>query len=434
MLKRSPSLTEQAKSHIKQRILNEGFEDGRIPSETDLANELGRSDYSYWFVLNYFRPMLEGLGEVVVLSAPDQRPTPDPAARDVLLLFMPPHTIPLELADRAIPVFAWEYTTIPTEPWAGESRNDWRTVLGRSPGAITHSRFAAAAVREAMGADYPVVSLPAPVWDRYAPLAQRPHTDGFPLAFTGAVIDSRRAGLAQGPGQPLPDTTPGPQELTLSGAVYTSVVNPNDGRKVWEDTITAFVWAHRDTPDATLLLKLVHFDKDTAIGIVWDFMRRLAPYRCRIVALHSYLPTEQFEQLMVGSTFVVNSSRGEGQCLPLMEFMSAGVPAIAPDHTAMAEYIDNRDALVVASSAEWTHWPHDPRRFLRCLMHPVTWDSLRAAFVEGQQIATGDQGRYRQMRDSAVAALEAHCSIDVIRARMVTFLAELPGPQSAPHT
>ncbi len=43
MLKRSPSLTEQAKSHIKRRILNEGFEDGRIPSETDLANELGVS-------------------------------------------------------------------------------------------------------------------------------------------------------------------------------------------------------------------------------------------------------------------------------------------------------------------------------------------------------------------------------------------------------
>jgi GntR family transcriptional regulator len=43
MLKRSPSLTEQAKSYIKQRILDNGFEDGRIPAETDLANELGVS-------------------------------------------------------------------------------------------------------------------------------------------------------------------------------------------------------------------------------------------------------------------------------------------------------------------------------------------------------------------------------------------------------
>jgi GntR family transcriptional regulator len=43
MLKRSPSLTEQARFHIKQRIINAEFEAGRIPSETDLASELGVS-------------------------------------------------------------------------------------------------------------------------------------------------------------------------------------------------------------------------------------------------------------------------------------------------------------------------------------------------------------------------------------------------------
>ncbi len=42
-LKRSPSLTEQVKSTLKQRILNDEFEGGRIPSESDLANELGVS-------------------------------------------------------------------------------------------------------------------------------------------------------------------------------------------------------------------------------------------------------------------------------------------------------------------------------------------------------------------------------------------------------
>ncbi len=43
MLKRSPSLTEQTKSYIKQRIINDEFEEGRIPSETSLAEELGVS-------------------------------------------------------------------------------------------------------------------------------------------------------------------------------------------------------------------------------------------------------------------------------------------------------------------------------------------------------------------------------------------------------
>ena len=43
MLERKPSLTDQAKAYIKQRIINDEFHDGRIPSETELATELGVS-------------------------------------------------------------------------------------------------------------------------------------------------------------------------------------------------------------------------------------------------------------------------------------------------------------------------------------------------------------------------------------------------------
>lgn len=43
MLKRSPSLTEQVKTFLKQRIINAEFEAGRMPSETDLATELNVS-------------------------------------------------------------------------------------------------------------------------------------------------------------------------------------------------------------------------------------------------------------------------------------------------------------------------------------------------------------------------------------------------------
>jgi GntR family transcriptional regulator len=43
MFKRSPSLPEQVKSHLKQRIINAEFEAGRIPSEADLAHELSVS-------------------------------------------------------------------------------------------------------------------------------------------------------------------------------------------------------------------------------------------------------------------------------------------------------------------------------------------------------------------------------------------------------
>lgn len=43
MIKRNPSLTDQVKSHIKEQIWANAYEDDRIPAETDLANELGVS-------------------------------------------------------------------------------------------------------------------------------------------------------------------------------------------------------------------------------------------------------------------------------------------------------------------------------------------------------------------------------------------------------
>jgi len=43
MFKRSPSLVQQVKAHLKRRIANAEFESGRIPPESDLADELGVS-------------------------------------------------------------------------------------------------------------------------------------------------------------------------------------------------------------------------------------------------------------------------------------------------------------------------------------------------------------------------------------------------------
>jgi len=43
MIDRSPSLTDQVKAHLKERIVDGDFDEGRIPSETELAAELGVS-------------------------------------------------------------------------------------------------------------------------------------------------------------------------------------------------------------------------------------------------------------------------------------------------------------------------------------------------------------------------------------------------------
>ena len=43
MITRNPSLTDQVKTNIKERIVNDEFDDGRIPPETELATDLGVS-------------------------------------------------------------------------------------------------------------------------------------------------------------------------------------------------------------------------------------------------------------------------------------------------------------------------------------------------------------------------------------------------------
>lgn len=43
MIARNPSLTEQVKANLKERIVEGEFEEGRIPAESDLASDLGVS-------------------------------------------------------------------------------------------------------------------------------------------------------------------------------------------------------------------------------------------------------------------------------------------------------------------------------------------------------------------------------------------------------
>ncbi|PNA31995.1 glycosyltransferase, partial [Pseudomonas sp. MPR-AND1A] len=80
-----------------------------------------------------------------------------------------------------------------------------------------------------------------------------------------------------------------------------------------------------------------------------------------VVVMHGYLDDPQYARLYEAASYYVNASRCEGLCLPLMEFMACGKPAIAPNHTAMKDYIDDSVAFIVRSSEELTIWPQDTR-------------------------------------------------------------------------
>jgi glycosyltransferase involved in cell wall biosynthesis len=402
-----------------------------VHSETDggsLAGRLGRAEYSYYFVQLAFRPVLERIGLVVAVTDPAREVDAiwRQAARRgedcVYLSFAPPHRTCLGLACPTIPVFAWEFDSLPDEAIGGEPRHDWGAVLRRLGCAIVHSRFTARIVRQALGEGFAVSAIAAPVWDRFAVAGaadsaiQLPRGGGF--AVKGTVIDTAVLDPAT-----LPYSTNwveavdaarprGGQmrRIRLDGVVYGSVFNPEDGRKNWADMIAAFCRALGDAPDATLVLKLTHHDGTWGMALMLKHLARLAPFRCRVVLIHGFLAAADYANMFAATTYTVNSSHGEGQCLPLMEAMSAGKPAVAPPHTGMADYLTPACGFMVGSSAEPASWPQDPRHAVRTRRRRIDLGSLERAYAESYRVATADPARYQAMSRAATQALRAHCS------------------------
>lgn len=511
-----------------------------VYSETSAANlqsRLGTAEYSYYFVLREFMPVLRSLGDVQVVQEPAQEVDPIfLACREigqpcVFLSFSPPHRTCLDLQCPTIPVFAWEFDSIPHESWLGRAHEDWSWAIRQLGRAITHSESTVSAARRVLESSYPLVSIPAPVWDSFAavraatatmepqvliqgrgalfdsitlepqtflradpdvwhsavhgtplppsatreqeeqleesqeqqpePETLRPALLGkdwwrigkryagawYELVLSDLLPGSLRGKLAYrhtaapvadacnevadlsetargGDEDLIPLFQPRPFSLKLQGVVFTSVFNPYDGRKNWQDLLSAFCSAFADTQDATLLFKLTHHACTSAIVEMQRHLARLPRFRCRVVLLHGYLADAEYQELVKATAYVVNASLGEGQCLPLMEFLSCGKPAIAPAHSGMSDYIDDRLAFVVDSWAEATGWPHDPRFATRTCRQQISWTSLREAFRQAYATYREDPATYQCMAEYAIGQMYRHCSREAAKSRLQPFLLE----------
>ncbi len=211
--------------------------------------------------------------------------------------------------------------------------------------------------------------------------------------------------------------------LELKGIVYTTVMNPLDGRKNWEDIVTAFCWAFRETEDATLVLKMTTHNHLTFLGRLLMLYARLSPFKCRVVAIHGYLDDKQYQALVDGTHYVVNCSAGEGQCFPLSEFMGQGVPAVAPDHTAMGEYISSDNAFIIQSNQYPMFWPLDFRRkAIRTRCRSMHWSSLRDAYLQSYEVARYQPATYETMRVRSIEAIAASAGEDVVYQKLRQYL------------
>ena len=221
--------------------------------------------------------------------------------------------------------------------------------------------------------------------------------------------------------------------VTLNGVVYASVLSPQDGRKNWHDLLTGFLWTFRENPNATLILKLPLTGGLKTYPAMRALLARFAPFQCRVVLVAGFLEDAEYKNLIQAATYYVNTSHCEGLCLPLMEFLSAGKPAIAPDHTAMADYITPSNAFVLRGSLEHNVWPHDPRDLFTTMRYRLNWQSLASAFEASYLSAIANDKRYTKMSTAAQTTMRDFCSVNVVRGALADALGqEVPSPAPMP--
>lgn len=531
-------------------------------NDSSISQSLGRPEYSYYFVLKAYRPVLESLGRVHVVASVDEvdplyRQLSEAGQECLFLSFTPPHKTPIDLQCPMVCVIAWEYDSIPSECCDDDPRQDWSQTLARHGRVITLSTHTARAIRRTLGEDFPVLVLPTPLWERFAHVRRDypsvPVNPGTTLQIKGCIIDSRALGLSadgliapifneqeletRGLVEPEPEPEPEPQpeapvpltlrrrvfiskhylresyraltapaehpplfllkhnllmwyreavcdvvpgairqqltklrtppppaaslpvpttvseamqpdahppaalpdtsqqvQIDVSGVVYVSVFNPADGRKNWHHLITAFCWAMRDNEDATLVLKITQNDLSSYYVHLITLLSQLSPFACRVVVMHGYLDDEEFARLYGAASFYVNASRCEGLCLPLMEFMSCAKPVIAPNHTAMHDYIDERVGFVVKSSHEPTIWPEDVRILYRTLRHRPDWGSLKAAYEDSYAMAKNHPDGYQAMAAAANERMRDYCGFAPVQQRVMQFFELKAQSETTPLT
>ena len=435
----------------------------------EISRRCGDDCYSYYFVYRAFAPLLARCGEVREISHAETELEPaigaalDDGLAAAHLSFLPLQHVPIANRVPNIAFPFWEYPDIPDYDVAGNPRNDWPRVAKKLNLILTACEFTRGAFLRA-GVGVPIHVIPVPVSEAYfrvpdwreeervvlecpcfllpqqldgSERAKRTSTAARARAVYQHRIRPRLPGLVDrlvsragrellGRGEPRPfDPYPIPyspsDRLELSGTVYTSIFNPFDQRKNWQDLLGSFLSALGDRDDASLVLKLAVSKTMAGEGLhnVLSYYQRLRlRHRAKLAVISAYLSDEQMVELARASTFYLNTSRAEGACLPVQDFLAAGRPAVAPAHTAMAEYIDERLAFVVPSQSEPTHWSWDPDRRPTTRWHRVERPALERRIRESYEMAHRDPSRYREMARAARARMRDFASSESVWPRL----------------
>jgi len=449
------------------------------------GKNLGAPGYSHEFVARLFRPLLERFGTVreVRHAGHDLQPAIDECVgrgvRAIHFSVLPFQDVCIARDAANVVMPAWEFPDVPDHGFDGNPQNDWPATADRCDLVIVSGPFTERALVRG-GTTTPIRTVPVPTPDAYFAVppwrAGETHRIGCPAyvfdegrepdepargggggrrrlkecekvlrtALRGLVgvrryerlsawIKSRRHTEWRSARKPDLAHLPYPKtdSLELSGVVYTSIFNPDDGRKNWQDLLSGWLAALADRPDATLVVKLIVKREKSVRKVIDHYVGRGIRHRCRVVFICEFLSDEQMLTLCRATTFYAQATRAEGNCLPLMNYLAAGRPGVSPDHSSMSDYFGPESGFVVESHPEPSAWPHDRRLRQRTTWGRIVWTSLRDRIAESYRLATAAPERYEAMAGRCRDAMRAWAGSAAVARRLEAALAEIGATPAA---
>ena len=163
---------------------------------------------------------------------------------------------------------------------------------------------------------------------------------------------------------PLFAAAVGPDQSLTGRKVYLAIFNPEDFRKNLDAMVRGFDAFQQHNRDAILIIKaLTSPERFTLDLVVLDVMvNKLASGSSfandNIIVFNQFLTDEEMSALYDLADFYLCTSIAEGQNLPLLEAMARGVVPVTTRTTAMLDYIDPSDAVIIGTNSVLNENPH----------------------------------------------------------------------------
>jgi hypothetical protein len=468
-LRASPHTTERmrADGSARRAILLTSYQTGATRGKN-----LGAPGYSYDLVAQLFVPVLARWGEVIPVARHGD--AVEAAAREARQHGLNPvHVSFVACQDmvfaRSAPnviVPAWEFPDVPDEAFDGNPQNNWVATANRCDLVLVGGEFTVESFTRA-GITTPIRIVPVPTPQEYFHLPRwsldtitrincpayvfpnpdvpahrlwdAAESDGGPVTVTGEKrgwLGSLRRAWRENYESYLPplltqtihvlgehlgadrwrsyERSCRRKGLELSGVVYTSIFSPRDGRKNWQDLLSGFVSALHDRADATLLVKLITKER-LMVEQVLEFYRAVGlSHRCRVIFITDYLSDEQMLALVRASTYYLTTTRAEGNCLPLMNYLAAGRPGIAPCHTAISDYFGDDIGLTLPWHPEPAIWPQDNRGRIKTTWARLEWTALVERLRSSYFLALHDRSAYESRADMGQQRMRERASVESV--------------------